>query len=629
MKAPALVRRAGWNLGEQIISSLTNSILSILVAKSVSPESFGGFAIAFTVFALVIGGSRAISTSPLNIRFADVTPEESRRAAAAAAGNALVLGIVVGAVCVAAGLFFPGSLGEALIALGIVMPALLVQDAYRYIFFAAGRPSAAALASSFWAVTQIGAVTALLVFGLNAVGLLLLAWGVSAAGAALLSIRQAGAWPDPRRAVGWAREHVDLTGYKLATFATAQGSTQGAVLVIGAVASVVTVGSLRGTQILLGPTSIIALAALNFAIPELSRRRSTLGNRQMMLAALGITTFVSLLGVVWGGFFLLAPESVGIFLLAEQWPGTSEILFAAVVAQVFSAASIGPVAVIYALDRASATLAIQLILGILTFGGGVGGVLLGGALGAQWGFAVANAVVVPCWYFQLYRQLRRRGEGEHAELVEPDGTTVLPAREPPDRPIIGDFDMSQMSTMLMPRIDPRMVPPRPGPARPVPPRGGPRWSAPPQGPPPPGHPSRGCPPLGPVRQGPVPRGRPGSTPRSGPSWPPRPGGPGTLRDPWAPPQAPRPGQPPQWAPPQWAPAAPPRPVSRPAPHPATTGAAPHGNGTRTSDEADGAAHPSEDSPRPAPANGTGERPRPSPRPRDPAAAPPPDGTRRS
>ncbi|MBC8093783.1 MAG: hypothetical protein H7Y15_17970, partial [Pseudonocardia sp.] len=76
MKVPALVRRAGWNLGEQVVSSLSNSILSFIVANSVDSVTFGGFAVAFTVFALVIGASRAISTSPLNIRFADCTPEE-------------------------------------------------------------------------------------------------------------------------------------------------------------------------------------------------------------------------------------------------------------------------------------------------------------------------------------------------------------------------------------------------------------------------------------------------------------------------------------------------------------------------------------------------------------------------
>lgn len=539
MRVPALVRRAGWNLGEQMISSLTNSVLSILVANSVSADSFGGFAIAFTVFALSVGGIRAVSTSPLNIRFSDASPAEAKRVAAASAGNALVLGILIGTGCAVAGLVLPGALGESLLALGVVMPALLVQDTYRYVFFARGEPVKAAMTSGLWAVLQIGAVTALLVVGTEAVGTLLLAWGISAAAAALLAVRQSGAWPAPQSAWSWIKEHRDLTGYKLATFATAQGSSQGAILVIAAVATLSTVGSLRGTQVLLGPTSILALATLNFALPELSRRRSRMTDRTWFYAALGVSGFVGLAGLVWGSIFLLAPESLGEFVLAESWPGTSAILFAAVVTQVLSGLSIGPVTVIYAIDRAPATLSIQIILGVLTFVGGVGGVLLGGAIGAQWGFAAASAIVVPCWYIQMRRQLKWVAENRHAVVEDSPQDTVITAAASPRYDAFLD-DVSNMSTMLLPLVPARDQ----GPVRPSGP-GGPVPSAP----------------TGPLVGTP---GRlPGATtaPRRPPllGRPPRPGAPVAAR---------RSGRPPGPPPP-----APPPPGRRqPAPDPMRTGA---------------------------------------------------------
>ena len=34
MKIPAVARRAGWNLADQMVVSLTNSVLTILVARS-------------------------------------------------------------------------------------------------------------------------------------------------------------------------------------------------------------------------------------------------------------------------------------------------------------------------------------------------------------------------------------------------------------------------------------------------------------------------------------------------------------------------------------------------------------------------------------------------------------------
>lgn len=667
MKVPALVRRAGWNLGEQMISSLTNSVLSILVANSVSADSFGGFAIAFTVFALAVGGIRAVSTSPLNIRFSDASPEESKRVAAASAGNALVLGILIGAGCAGAGLVLPGALGESLLALGVVMPALLVQDTYRYVFFARGEPVKAAMTSGLWAVLQIGAVTALLVVGTEAVGTLLLAWGISAAAAALLAVRQSGAWPAPRSAWSWLKEHRDLTGYKLATFATAQGSSQGAILVIAAVATLSTVGSLRGTQVLLGPTSILALATLNFALPELSRRRSTMTDRTWLYAALGVSGFVGMAGLVWGSIFLLAPDSLGEFVLDASWPGTSAILFAAVVTQVLSGLSIGPVTVIYAIDRAPATLSIQIILGVFTFVGGVGGVLLGGAIGAQWGFAAANAIVVPCWYIQMRRQLKWVAENRPAVVEETSQDTVFMAAASPRYDAILD-DVSSMSTMLLPRIAPYYQgPAKPsGPGGPMPPPHRPArpgefaavpHSGRPPGPPPPAgarppwpDPMRTgayppSPPFGPGgpnhRYAPVPppgQAQPGPLP---PHLGRRPGPPPPARPPQAPPaQAAAPHTPPAYgrapvgeapAHPPWTPPTPA--VGRPEPHRvADAGASDDGRpaarpgpGPRTDVER----HPSPDpgptagQQRPVPYRRVGGAPRPRPTPRrtdEPAAA---------
>jgi len=52
-----LFGRAAWNLVDQVVVSLTNSVLTFLVAGSVDDVTFGGFAVAFTVFAVLIGVS--------------------------------------------------------------------------------------------------------------------------------------------------------------------------------------------------------------------------------------------------------------------------------------------------------------------------------------------------------------------------------------------------------------------------------------------------------------------------------------------------------------------------------------------------------------------------------------------
>jgi hypothetical protein len=564
VKLPAVARRASWNLIDQMISSLTNAILSFMVARAVDPTTFGGFAVAFTVFTLVIGGARALCTAPLNIRFSDVDPAEQRRAAAAATGLSLLIAVVVGLGTVAAGLLLRGSTGEALLVMGLVLPAVIVQDSYRYVFFSRQTPAMAAVNDGVWAVLQIGSVAVLLSAGVSSVGPFVLVWGVAGAAAVLLALRQSATLPSPRRALGWLREQNDLTRYTFASWATQQGTMQGALLVIATIGTVVANGALRGAQILLGPATIISSSALTFAIPEFSRRRRTMTDRQWVLAACGVSAAVALLALCWGAIFLLMPDSVGEYLLNETWAGTRELLFAAVVGQVLACLTVGPVVMLYAIDRAKATFRIHLVLGTLVFLGGVGGVLLAGGPGAQWGFAIANGVVLPFWFVRLWRELKARAaagpEPEDDDLrvgaVDAEATTVLaaPYRRPPGH-YVHDLESAQMATMVLPRITP----------------GGGRPGAP------------GRPPAAPpgVRPSPYPRSsRPGPGFRPPGPVPPGFAGPGPFRaagPPPGPPGHPLPPRPPAGgdvAPDQRTrahvlpPPPPPRPSPRPRPEPA-------------------------------------------------------------
>jgi O-antigen/teichoic acid export membrane protein len=419
MKIPMIARRAGWNLVDQAISSVTNAALSILVARSVDDAAFGGFAVAFTIFTLLIGVSRAIATSPLGIRFSDASPEDFKDATAAATGAGLALSVVTGAGCVAVGIWMGGPVGPALVALGVVFPGLIVQENWRQVFFAAGRPAAATLNDTAWAVVQFAAIFVLLETGSPTVVALIIAWGGAAVAAGLLGVRQARVWPRPGRTIGWLREHRDLTGYMGLEFATLQGTNQTTLLIIAAIGSLEAIGALRGVQVLLGPATVVATAALSFAIPEFARRRRRLSERQWALAALAVAGCVALLGLLWGLAFVLIPDSLGVQLLGDTWTGARDILWATIVAQAGAAASLGPGAMLYAMGRAKVTLGIHSLFAVLVFSGGVGGVLLAGAPGAAWGFAVAFWATVPLWWSRMRREARVT-----AASREPGGTDL-------------------------------------------------------------------------------------------------------------------------------------------------------------------------------------------------------------
>ena len=227
----ALRRRTGWGLGDQAVSSITNALLAIIVARSVDASSFGAFGLAFSIYSIAVGASRALCSQPLSIRYASAPPEPARAAVARSTGCALVLGVGIGAACAGSGLLIGGTTGGCLVALGATLPGLLLQDAWRYVFFTVARPAAALVNDTFWGVTQIALLVVILEVGRPDVGgqvaWLLGAWGAAAAASAALGAWQARTWPAPLAARSWlADTATPALSWPASTWSTWEPSTR-------------------------------------------------------------------------------------------------------------------------------------------------------------------------------------------------------------------------------------------------------------------------------------------------------------------------------------------------------------------------------------------------------------------
>jgi O-antigen/teichoic acid export membrane protein len=408
MRIPAAARRAGWNVADQAASSLSNLAVSVLVARSVDSTAFGGFTIAFTIFSLLTGFSRAVVTFPLGVRFADAPRAKFDHAAASAVGCSFLLSVIAGLCCLVVGDLLGGSPGAALTALGVVFPGLIVQEAWRNVFIASGRASAAALNTTFWAIAQLLAVWVVLSFGKPSVGPLVLAWGGSAVVAALLGIAQSRVRPRPERSLRWLWDNRGVSGYVGYEYLTVQGSYQVTLLLIAAVASLEANGALRGAQVLLGPVTTLVAATMRFAVPEVARRRAKLTERQWYLGAVAIAAFGGVAGLLWGLVFVIAPDSLGYQLLGDTWPGARDIIWVTILANFAMSLSTGPYTMLYAMDRANVTMGIHTAFAPLVLIFGVGGAALDGAGGATAGFTLAYFLAAPLWWRQLRREVTRR-----------------------------------------------------------------------------------------------------------------------------------------------------------------------------------------------------------------------------
>lgn len=410
-----LAGRAGWGLADQVVTSATNLLLSVLAARALSVDGFGAFAVAFTIYSFLVTGGRALISRPLAVRYAGAGPEGYRAAAQAATGASLLLGIVAGLIVAGVGLGLGGALGTPLVCIGALLPGLMLQDMWRQVFITEGRPRAAFINDLVWGIGQIAFAYAFISAGLESAATLLIAWGGSALAVAVLGAVQFRGRPLLRASLPWVAQQRDLLKYYLASFIAIMGAHQITLLLIAGLGTPADVGALRAAQVVLGPLNLLGYALQAFAVPEIARRRP--GGRRALQAAAALSTLLVLANLVWGVALLVMPDRVGSALLGDTWTNAQEVLPASLLGLVAIGVGFGANALLTALGYAKETFRINAMLapGFLVLG--LTGLQLGGAPGAALGLALAQVVVAPAMWWRAVVLMRR---GRDATVARTD-----------------------------------------------------------------------------------------------------------------------------------------------------------------------------------------------------------------
>jgi O-antigen/teichoic acid export membrane protein len=419
-------RRAGWGIGDQAFSSLTNFALGIMVARTQSAREFGAFSLAFATYVVALNVSRALSTEPLVVRYSAVEPDEWRRGVRSATGSAVGAGIVAGLVCLALSSFMGGGLGSAFLALGLTLPGLLLQDSWRFAFFAQGRGRQAFLNDAMWAIVLFPGLALLISTGHATVFWLTFCWGGAATAAGLFGLRQARVVPRPQDSVRWLREQWDLAPRFLGEFMALSGTTQVSFYFIGAIASLESVGALRAGQILLGPVYAFSIGVRMVATPEVVRlfKRSP---RRLREASAALSASLAGATLLWGALLFLLPTRAGVALLGSSWGPAHRVLFPMTLLMASGGAIGGMTAGLRALAAARRSLRARLFTSVTRIAGGVVGAMLGGTVAAAWGLAISGCVGALVYWDQLVRGLRDHTvrTGGDTDLTSPPKTASI------------------------------------------------------------------------------------------------------------------------------------------------------------------------------------------------------------
>ena len=399
-----LRRRVGWAWGvaDQALSSLTNFALGLIVARSVSTEALGAFALAFASYAVVLNVARALGSQPLVVRFSGSPDEAWRSAARASTAVAVVTGLTGGLACACVALVAGGDLRDAFAALSISLVGLMLQDAWRFIFFAAGRGRDAFINDGVWAITMIPLMLA--AAATTSLFWLTLGWGVAATVAGLAGIAQARVVPHLPSVVGWWRAQRALGVRFLAESMIGVLAIQAVLYLLGVIAGLAAVGALRAAQLILGPTNILIQGVQLVAVPEAvgALRR---GVRQLTAFVLGVGAVLMALVGVFGLFVIALPDAIGVAILGDNWLAAKPVLVPVALGNIAVAAGTATYVGLRALAAATRSLRATIVGAIFTVTLGTIGAWNGGAVGAAWGLSAALVLGLVAWLVEYWRGL--------------------------------------------------------------------------------------------------------------------------------------------------------------------------------------------------------------------------------
>lgn len=398
----SLATRASWNLIDQGVYSLANMLLNIVVARFVSADAFGAFAIGFLIYGIGVAVAKAASGQPLQIRHSSDSPENFRAATARANGATLAMGLVGSAVLVVFWLILGGLVGEVLLALAVCLPWLMVQDNFRMAFFANGQPHFAALIDIVKAVLQFGFLFALIALGWTDVGVLTLSWGAAGILSAVLGGFLLKSWPQISATIGWFRDKKDLVKYLLGMYVLGLGASQLGQLLVPVLGTPRDSGAIRAGDTLRGPLNVLGQAGLAFAVPEISRR-GEMGASARLKGMWVLSAALGLMAATYVGVLLIIPDSLGVAMFSETWEGAQEVILPLGVLSVVASFTSGAGALLLGMGLAKRTFRINVVKAPVLLIMLIPGTYFAGAPGAAWAMALAEIVIMPFWYWYAIR----------------------------------------------------------------------------------------------------------------------------------------------------------------------------------------------------------------------------------
>jgi O-antigen/teichoic acid export membrane protein len=403
-RARRTLGRAGGALVDQALSSGTQLLLIVLVARRADPTTVGAVSVALLAHGFLMGVVRAAVGEIALLRCrADRTA--TRREACRGLFLCLLAGLVVALGLAAAAAVVGGQVGHFLLLMALAAPLVYCQDLLRYVAYGAGRVEHAIVGDAVWLVVQVAASAVLLAKGDATPTRLVLAWVLGAGfGVLALTLRQR-LRPRPV-AVGrwWAEERARASGF-LADFLVSNGMWQGAFLLLGILMSLEELGALRVAVVSVSPLANLLAGVRTLILAHLAGLRAQPARACRRAAQLGLGLAGA--AALYGAGLVLLPDRWGSELFGETWSQAAALVGIIAVAEVIRLPTFAAIDLVKVLGAPMDLVRTRLTGGVAVVAGLLVGAIVAGPRGAALGTAVGYAFNQIIWWRRA-RMLSRR-----------------------------------------------------------------------------------------------------------------------------------------------------------------------------------------------------------------------------
>ncbi|WP_235579023.1 MULTISPECIES: hypothetical protein [unclassified Rhodococcus (in: high G+C Gram-positive bacteria)] len=399
--------RMGASVLDQGVASASNLAMSVTIASQVSQSAFGAFGLCFAIFVVFQGAARAFVGDAMLVKDPRAVGVETSGVGQGALLASLTIGVVGSAVSVISGLATAGDLSAGFFSLACIFPALILQDAIRYLFFSRQEPTLSLIADLTWVVVQASGYAILLANGSTSLSSYILVWGLgSVASIAYQSIVLFRKQHSIGSLSGWWVANKSISPKFLVEFVLLSSVQQGTIFVVVFFGDLLQAGALRAAQVLLGPVNILVLGVSVFVLPAVARIARS-GNSQLIrLYAVRVSCTLSCLTLLYGAFIFFIPDSVGRLLLGSSWVAGNALAPALTGSIIFANLAYGATSALRGMKRATESLRMRCVTVPISLLSVIIGASQSGVTGAVIGLLLSSSINAILWWALFVRLSR-------------------------------------------------------------------------------------------------------------------------------------------------------------------------------------------------------------------------------